>query len=120
MEDAESGYAQFTEFCQLLGFRLKPSKAQAPRREQELLGVVIRVEEEGIRVAPDTGRVQKLQAQISDILDAGVLEPEVASKLAGKLSFVNSTATAALRRCMPGRTVWRPLRLHSTQGSREP
>ena len=102
MEDAESGYEQFTRFCQLLGFRLKPSKAQAPSREQKLLGVIIRVEDEGIRVAPDPGRVQKLQAQISDILDAGVLEPEVASKLAGKLSFVNSTAfgktgTTALR-----------------------
>ena len=101
MEDAESGYKQFTRFCQL-GFRLKPSKAQAPSREQKLLGVILRVEDEGVRVAPDSGRVQKLQAQISDILDTGVLEPEVASKLAGKLSFVNSTAfgktgTAALR-----------------------
>ena len=52
VEDAASGYSHFAQFCPALGFRLKPSKAKPPSAEQKLLGVVVREEDEGIRIAP--------------------------------------------------------------------
>ena len=69
MEDAESGYEQFTRFCQLLGFRLKPSKAQAPSREQKLLGVIIWVEDEGNLSGP--GPRASSEAPGSDLRHSG-------------------------------------------------
>ena len=90
--NSQSSFQSFSDFCTLLGYRLKPSKAQPQVTEQRLLGVIIQVAEQGIRVRADPKRVSKLRSQLVEILEDGHREPEVASKLAGKLGFVNSTA----------------------------
>ena len=100
--DSASAFHSFSEFCDILGYRPKTSKAQAPGAAQKLLGVILEVTSSGVRVRADPRRDQKLTLQIEQILHEGKLEPEVAAKLAGKLGFVPSTAfgrtgSAALR-----------------------
>ena len=100
--DSASAFHSFSEFCDILGYRLKTSKAQAPGAAQKLLGVILEVTSSAVRVRADPRRVQKLTLQIEQILHEGKLEPEAAAKLAGKLGFVQSTAfgrtgSAALR-----------------------
>ena len=100
LDDAESGYHQFAQFCQLLGFRLKPSKAQPPATQQKLLGVVLSIEDEGIRIAPDPGRVLKLRSQIADISSRQALlsqswhPPSACSCQLHILIFLNSQSGA--------------------------
>ena len=84
------GSSTLPSSANFLDFKLKPSKAQHPSTQQKLLGVILKVDTEGIRVSADPNRVRKLRAQITDILVSGILEPETASRLARKLSFVNS------------------------------
>ena len=100
--DAESAFRTFSRFCSILGIRLNTSKAQPPAPVQSLLGVRIEVLQNGVRVAPEPRRLEKLRIVIKEALDAGELHPETASRLAGKMAFVNSTAfgrvgAAALR-----------------------
>ena len=90
--DSHSAFSAFSEFCDLLGYRLKSSKAQPPSTRQKLLGVILEIMDDEIRVRAEPNRVQKLTNQIREILASDVLEPEVASNLAGKLGFVQSTA----------------------------
>ncbi|CAE7252463.1 DNMT3B [Symbiodinium sp. CCMP2592] len=100
--DAASAFSAFSEFCDILGYRLKKSKAQPPDTVQKLLGVILEITAEGICVRADPKRIEKLSAQIQQVLRDDVLEPVVAAKLVGKLGFIQSTAfgragSAALR-----------------------
>ena len=45
---ASSSFTAFSEMCDLLGIRLKPSKAQEPSPVQKLFGVIISVTSQGI------------------------------------------------------------------------
>ena len=56
------------------------------------MGAVWKISSEAIRVAPDPDGFQKLCLQIEEVLARGVFEPEVASRSAGKLAFVNRNA----------------------------
>ena len=101
-KDAWDAFQAFITFCTLLGIRLKTSKAQSPAVVQSLLGVRLSVLESGVEVAPEPKRIEKLRRMIQDILAAGSLSLELASRLAGKMNFVQSTAfgkmgAAALR-----------------------
>ena len=100
--DSLSAFNVFSKFCAFLGIRLKLSKAQPPASEQSLLGVRIQVMHDGIQVAPEPRRLEKLSNMITESLESGKLQPEAAARLAGKMAFVNSTAfgrtgAAALR-----------------------
>ena len=88
---ATSSFQAFDQFCSLLGFRLKFSKRQPPASEQKLQGVIVRIEDSGVTVAPSENRVRKLQAALLSSLQGDTLSPEEASRLAGKLSFLSSS-----------------------------
>ena len=88
---AGSSFKFFAELCEILGMRLKPSKAQAPATRHKLLGVVLEVLTEGIRLSPAPERVQKVLAAIEEALLHDALEPAVAQRLTGKLGFLATT-----------------------------
>jgi hypothetical protein len=88
LDDAWSSHTSFRRLCALLEVQLKPSKEQPPDRTQRVLGVIIDIQDKGITVKPDQERIDKLCEDIRVILLEGRLEPEVASRLTGKLSFV--------------------------------
>lgn len=75
---------------------MKEKKAEPPNRVQRLLGVIIEVESDGVRLAPCPERVAKLQETIQVALATNTLSPETAQKLAGKLVFLQSTAFGQL------------------------
>ena len=72
--DSSSAFVTFSKFCEFLGIRLKTSKAQPPATEQSLLGVRIQVLHDGVRVAPEHNRLQKLNVMIQDSLNTGELQ----------------------------------------------
>ncbi|CAE7487597.1 rlmN1, partial [Symbiodinium sp. CCMP2592] len=101
-EGATPGFAAFSELCEILGMRLKPSKAQPPDIRHKLLGVILEILQHGIRLSPAPDRLSKVIATIQRALDSDTLEPEVAQRLAGKLNFLQTTlfgqvGSAALR-----------------------
>eukprot|EP00438_Fugacium_kawagutii_P014197 Skav207963 [mRNA] locus=scaffold108:749354:750307:- [translate_table: standard] len=49
------------------------------------------MDEDGVTVAPDPDRVQRVPAHISHILQENQLHPDTASKLAGKLQFMTES-----------------------------
>eukprot|EP00438_Fugacium_kawagutii_P035819 Skav235285 [mRNA] locus=scaffold874:522184:536384:- [translate_table: standard] len=71
---------------------------------EDLLGVYIEVDEEVITISPCPERLQKLTHVIDKALADDILIPDVAHRLAGKLSFVTSTIFG---HC--GRALLRPL-----------
>eukprot|EP00438_Fugacium_kawagutii_P022609 Skav212147 [mRNA] locus=scaffold1323:326999:328327:- [translate_table: standard] len=107
IEDSSTCASSFTSFNDLfshLGFRMKPKKAQPPRPRQKILGVYIEVDEHNITVSPCLDRLKKLTDVIDTALADDILIPDVAHRLAGKLSFVTSTIFG---HC--GRALLRPL-----------
>ena len=88
---ANSSFSAFSELCELLGLRLKPSKAQPPSNVQKLLGVTISVKEEGIVLEPTPQRIQKVRAALQQALASDSLTPEEAARITGKINFLNTT-----------------------------
>ena len=72
--DSLSAFRTFSSFCALLGIRLKSSKAQPPATRQSLLGVRIQVQHDGVQVAPEPRRLQKLNTMIQEALDTNQLQ----------------------------------------------
>ena len=68
----------------------------------------------GVEVAPEPKRLEKLRRIIQDTLSSGTLSPELASRLAGKMNFVQSTAFGRV-----GAAALRPVyaRTHANTGS---
>lgn len=99
---SQSGFHTFTEFSEILGLRMKPNKAQPPSSQQELLGVEIEVQPTEITLWPTASRQEKIRTEIHRIQAQGTLSPAEASRLAGKMNFLNTTVfgrvgAAALR-----------------------
>ncbi|CAE6912084.1 DSK2B [Symbiodinium sp. CCMP2592] len=88
---ASSSFRFFSALCDLLGMRLKPSKAQPPASKHKLLGVLLEITAEGIRLAPAPDRVSKVLEMIQAALEENILEPVVAQRLTGKLNFLCTT-----------------------------
>ena len=88
---ANSSFRFFSEFCEVLGMRLKPSKAQAPALEHKLLGVILEICLDGIRLSPAPDRIEKVLQIIKQSLADDCLEPTVAQRLTGKLNFLSTT-----------------------------
>eukprot|EP00438_Fugacium_kawagutii_P019768 Skav203658 [mRNA] locus=scaffold2755:65268:66686:- [translate_table: standard] len=100
----ESSFLSFNDLFSHLGFRMKPRKAQPPRVRQKILGVYIEVDENMVTVSPCPERLRKLVDTISRALREDVLTPDVAHRLAGKLTFVTATSFGN-----HGRALLRPL-----------
>ncbi|CAE7501758.1 unnamed protein product [Symbiodinium sp. CCMP2456] len=83
--------AAFREMCELLGVRVKPSKEQLPNVVQKVLGVWISVGADGIEVRPDEGRINKMCAALQSCLARDSMTPEEAARLAGKLTFLQTS-----------------------------
>ena len=91
---APSAFTAFDDFFSCLGLTMKKKKAEPPSRVQRLLGVIIEIESQGVRLSPCPERVAKLQQTIRTALET--LSPETSQKLAGKLVFLQSTAFGQL------------------------
>ena len=92
-EDAElapPGFSAFKTFHTGLGFRMKEPKEKRPARSHTLLGVLWTLVPEGVWTSPGPERVAKLVTALSECLQKGTCSGPVASKLAGKLTFVCS------------------------------
>ena len=97
-----SGFQAFTQFTEILGLHMKPNKAQPPDTKQELLGVEIEVGTDEIVLRPTATRQAKLREEIHRLQAQGTISPAEASRLAGRMTFLNSTVfgkvgAAALR-----------------------
>ena len=88
---ANSSFRFFSEFCEVLGMRLKPSKAQSPALEHKLLGVILEICLDGVRLSPAPDRLEKVLQIIKQSLADDCLEPTVAQRLTGKLNFLSTT-----------------------------
>ena len=88
---AASACASFKELCELLGIRVKPSKEQKASFLQKVLGVWIAVSEHYIEVRPDPQRLRKLTTVVQRSLQEDRLTPEEASRLSGKLVFLQTS-----------------------------
>ena len=93
---APSAFTAFDDFFSCLGLTMKKKKAEPPSRVQRLLGVIIEIESQGVRLSPCPERVAKLQQTIRTALETNTLSPETSQKLAGKLVFLQSTAFGQL------------------------
>ena len=93
---ALSAFSAFDGFFSSLGLHMKKKKAEPPSPHQRLLGVIIEVEQGGVRLSPCPERVAKIQEVIQSALASNSLSPESAQKLAGKLVFLQSTAFGRL------------------------
>ena len=88
---AASSFRFFSELCEILGMRLKPSKAQSPALEHKLLGVILEICVDGVRLRPAPDRIEKVLQIIRQSLADDCLEPAVAQRLTGKLNFLTTT-----------------------------
>ena len=93
---ALSAFNSFNDFFHSLGLQMKTKKAAPPNRVQRLLGVIIEVESDGVRLSPCPERVAKLQITIQHALQSNQLSPEEAQKLAGKMVFLQTTSFGQL------------------------
>ena len=57
---SKSSFWAFQELCDILGMRLKPSKAQPPATRYKLLGVLLEILPDGILLSPSPDRVEKV------------------------------------------------------------
>ena len=89
---ARSSFDTFAAFFQCLGLKTKEKKAEAPNFAQKLLGVIIEVEQDGVRLSPCPVRLAKITETIDTALQDNTLSPETAHKLCGKLIFLQSTS----------------------------
>ena len=109
---AASACASFKELCNLLGIRVKPSKEQLPSFLQKVLGVWLAVSSAGIEVRPDPGRIHKMISSLQRCLDDDSMTPEEASRLTGKLMFLQTSLFGQI-----GRAALHPLYSRAHGGS---
>ena len=113
---AHSAFVSFDRFFSCLGLHMKVKKAEPPSRVQRLLGVIIEVESNGVRLSPCPERMAKLLTTIDQALASNTLTPEDAQRLAGKLVFLQTTCfgqlgTAATH-CLYSRAAQGPQEFH--------
>ena len=88
---AQSAFEAFAAFFRCLGLKTKEKKAEPPSPVQKLLGVIIEVESDGVRLSPCPERILRLKAEIGQALGDNKLSPEAAHRLCGKLMFLQTT-----------------------------
>ena len=88
---ADSSCSTFRELCDIIGIRVKPSKEQRPASLQKLLGVWIAVLADHLEVKPDPTRINKMTRALQQCLIEDRLSPEEASRLCGKLVFLQTS-----------------------------
>ncbi|CAE7654513.1 Dnmt3b [Symbiodinium sp. CCMP2592] len=111
---ASSACATFRELCEILGIRVKPSKEQLPATVQKVLGVLITIQHDMLQVKPDPERIRRVSEALRLCLKADRLTPEEASRLCGKLVFLQSSLFG-----MVGRAALSPLYSRSHGGARQ-
>ena len=79
---AESSFASFDLLCEILGMKLKPSKAQPPAESHKILGVLIEIWHTGVWLRPDPGRIVKVLDIIATALRDDCLDSDTAGRLA--------------------------------------
>ena len=77
---AESSFSSFDSLRDVLGMKLKPSKAQGPATAHEILGVIIEVCDKRVLLRPDAGRVSKVLAIITSALQEDELDSDTELK----------------------------------------
>ena len=108
---ATSAFNAFADFFKCLGLKTKDKKAEPPNCRQKLLGVIIEVEEHGVRLSPCPVRLAKIKEEIHRALVQNTLTPEEAQRLSGKLVFLQSTCFGQMGKaplqCLYSRAVFR-------------
>ena len=108
---AQSAFDSFTDFSKLLGFKLKPSKAQPPNAKQIMLGVEVLIENGSMITKILETRKQRMTTEIAEKLGLGRITPKQAQILAGKTIFTNSSTFGCL-----GAAALRPLYRRAAYG----
>ena len=109
---ATSSCATFRELCDIIGIRVKPSKEQLPAPLQKVLGVWISIQSEWVEVQPDPERLRRVLDALRICLETDQLTPEEASRLCGKLVFLQSSLFG-----MAGRAPLSPIYARSHGGA---
>jgi len=91
MQSCTSAFQSFADLNSLLGFNMKPSKAQPPSTHHRVQGVHLRLMEDRAIVSPVQARVTKVIQSIDTALATNVLKPPVAARMAGKCSYLSTT-----------------------------
>ena len=113
---APSGFSCFTQFNEVLGLRMKPTKAQPPAQVHKIQGVLLDTSDTPLAMTASAaqGRVDKLARFMNSAVHNNCLSPSEAAALAGKLTFVSTTTFG---RC--GRSQVKPIyarqHAHSSQ-----
>jgi hypothetical protein len=111
-----AGMWVFRETLRLMGFSLDPDKSQPPSDVLISLGVLFSMTMVRttlrIPLRPKPGRLEKIQEEIQEIKNLGVLPPGHAAQCVGKLQFLASTLYGKV-----GRAALGPLRHRQYQGS---
>jgi len=91
---AEDGFLSFAKMGSIIGTTMKESKAQPPAKEHKLLGARVGFSANPAATAhirPDPDRVKKISAEIKEATSSDYLNSDQASRLCGKLNFLNCT-----------------------------
>eukprot|EP00438_Fugacium_kawagutii_P014457 Skav223504 [mRNA] locus=scaffold1160:147994:152414:- [translate_table: standard] len=108
----QCGFDSAHDLLGCFGFRFKPSKMQPPDAQQRIQGVIMEVKPDHFEIAPDPSRLQKITSELKTVLQENNLTAPQASKLAGKLQFLQeATKGSSIRACM------HPLYKHATTAS---
>ena len=102
---ADSSFRHFKSLNELLGWVMKPSKAQEPRDKHKMQGVFIHFQDNKVIISPCKKRVKKLLAWMAKIRHKKKLPAEEAKTLAGKTGFVATSMFGRVGRCAM-RAIW--------------
>ena len=88
---AASAFESFASMNSLLGFFMKPSKAQPPAACHRVQGVQLRLLHDRSIVSPTPSRVTKVNAFIELALTENRLTPSSAAELGGKCTYLSTS-----------------------------
>ena len=88
---AKTSFLHFADMTSLLGLKMKAKKANPPAARLKMLGVFISCEVNQVLLQPCPARLQKVLATMGEALENNHLTADSAQKLAGKLTFLQTT-----------------------------
>lgn len=113
----QSAFRGFALLNSILGWMMKPSKAQYPASAHRIQGVQLRLMADRGVVSPLPHRTARVVAMIDSALETNNLCPNTAAELGGKSAFLATTTYGRIGRA-PTKPVYARQHSHKTQKSR--